>query len=478
MRIRERGLASFLPVVLSFAVASGVAAVAAAGCAQEDGDPAGSPLDGVHASMHSMPGTPQGGAAHCAEAPSAAGPSGPALKLDDPSSLPACSPACDGAHCVPANGVPTSVQGSLATCAGGFCVPDSLIKSGGAKPPACTSLMGAKGVCLSTCVPQVAMFKDLLPPTGCAADERCAPCVNPLTNMSTGACDIGGGGSAGSGGGACTPDDGGGAPPASDGGPSSNPGDSGSSMACPHVGPPVVDPSMLPPCGSGATSGAHCVSAALVPMAMQAQLATCPGMNGGFCVPDKFIAAGGNFIPATCSSLNNAEGRCLNVVVPQVASQVSVLPQSTCDATERCTPCFNPIDGKDTGACKLSCDPGPKMPATTLKACCKQAGTDAGRCVPASSVPAAQQMSLGNKECVKGAELCVPSEQLSPTFKPTACNATGFIVGTYTGVCLSTCLELGLGQFFVARGTCEADHECIPCKTPLGTPSGAPGCPP
>ena len=229
----------------------------------------------------------------------------------DPSTLPACGTAVcadsPNAHCVPADKVPAAVAAQLAKCSDGasFCVPDAQIKSGGAPPPTCKSLNGADGVCLSVCVPQVAQYESLLPQDSCASDERCAPCVNPLNNMPSGACDIGkpvgcdtgGGGSGGGGGTTNTP------------------------PMCPYSGPPLVDVTTLTSCGDGA----HCVQTALVPAAMASQLAPCASPAGTLCAPDVFIQSAGNYIPKTCASLDAAEGRCLNVVIPEVKAQAAQL---------------------------------------------------------------------------------------------------------------------------------------------------------
>ncbi len=73
----------------------------------------------------------------------------------DPSTFPACSPACAGAHCVPSALVPMADQSQLAACPGGFCAPDSITQSAGeGVPPTCTSVAGAEGRCLSTCLPE------------------------------------------------------------------------------------------------------------------------------------------------------------------------------------------------------------------------------------------------------------------------------------------------------------------------------------
>jgi hypothetical protein len=99
------------------------------------------------------------------------------------------------AHCVDAAKVPMNLQAQADTCPGGagICVPDKFIKTGGVyTPPPCTSLAGAAGVCMSVCVPKVAMYIGILPQDVCDPDERCAPCISPLDNTDTGACEIAG----------------------------------------------------------------------------------------------------------------------------------------------------------------------------------------------------------------------------------------------------------------------------------------------
>jgi len=379
----------------------------------------------------------------------------------DPATLPACGPTCDGAHCVPSADVPSNVQSQLAACSGGYCVPDALIKSKGAKPPSCKSMNNADGVCLSVCVPQVAQYKDLLPQSSCAGDERCAPCINPLTNQNSGACDIG------------APVDTSQCNSSGDGHDAGGGGGGNAGPTCPHQGPPVIDPNSLPACG-GASSGAHCLDSKLVPPALSSQLATCPT---GLCVPDKLIASGGQFIPKTCASVDNAEGRCMSAALPQIAAQSAMLPQADCDTGEKCAPCYDPLSGKDTGACKISCDPGPQKPAVVFAQCCQKNGTSRGRCVPTTSVPAAEQKQLATDTCTKGTESCVPNDFLNPAFKPQKCSASNLLTGDYTGVCLSTCLDFGFAGIAIAKGNCDSDHECAPCTNPItGAPTGAPGC--
>lgn len=429
--------------------------LAVAGCG--GADPNGPPLLGSGSGGGGGGGVQNGNGGQCGGSPTVA--------PMDPSTLPPCGSAVcadsPNAHCVSADKVPAAVGAQLAKCSDGssYCVPDAQIRSGGAAPPACKSLNGAAGVCLSVCVPQVKQYQSLLPQDSCASDERCAPCVNPLTNMPSGACDIGKAGQCVDGGTptANTP------PPA---------------PMCPYSGPPLLDVSKLPSCGGGA----HCVQASLVPPAMASQLSSCAAPNASsLCAPDVAIVSAGNFIPKTCASLDGAEGRCLNVVIPQVKAQAAQLTQDVCTADEKCVPCYSPLDGKPTGACKLSCDPGPTKPAVQFANCCSMHNMTYGRCVPKTIIPMSLQSNLGTDSCANTqADLCVPSENLDANFKPPACTGQGLIGGAYTGVCLSKCLKFGfIQQLGISQGSCDNLHDCAPCTNPLtGQPTGAPGCPP
>jgi len=384
------------------------------------------------------------------------------LTPDDPNKYPKCACAKGGAaRCIPKDKVPASFSASLEACTqggAGMCVPDAFVKSGGAAPPKCNSSFG-EGRCMSLCVPEVGQNGSLLTRgdgNACAEDERCVPCKNPLkAGEDTGVCQIGAPQPA-----SCTQQK---APAA--------PGGTGATnVSCPYIGPPLVDVTTFPSCGDGA----RCVPGNLVPQSAQAMLAKC---DSGFCAPEKQIAAGGQYLPKTCKSVAGGEGRCTNVVIPAVAAQKTSLPQDVCDANERCTPCFDPLSGKETGACStVSCD-SPKQPKVTFAGCCHKSGTDQGKCVPTASVPASEADHLSTDSCVKGQELCAPAENLDPAFKPTQCQGSSFFLGDYTGVCVSDCIDLGfLGSISTSQGSCPNDHTCAPCEQ-FGSPTGAPGCP-
>src|SRR4029079_6768260 len=209
---------------------------------------------------------------------------------------------------------------------------------------------------------------------------------------------------------------------------------------CPYVGPPILDPNTMTPCGTA--GGAHCMQRNLVPVAMQSQLALC---GTGVCVPDDFIRAGGNFVPHACRSINDAEGRCIHQDIPEVAAQKNSLPISTCALYERCAPCFDPLTGMATTACHQSCDPGPHEPPRVFRGCCAQAGYYMGRCIPTNLIPPNQDKSyLDDEECGEGSgQYCVPAEMVPATFIPQRCQGSG-LFGSYGGVCLSTCLDFGI----------------------------------
>ncbi len=380
------------------------------------------------------------------------------LEKMDPSTLPPC---CDGAHCVPTEKVPGKVRAKLSQCPGGFCVPDAFLTSGGAPAPSCKSVGDKDGACISVCVPEVERNKALLPQGTCAANEKCAPCISPLTQQSTGVCELGKDDDD------ATCDGDGGA--AADAGP----------LPCPHVGPPVLDPTTLPPCdgAAGNVAGAHCLETALVPAAMAAKLADC---SKGKCVPDTFIASGGRFIPKTCTGPGLLEGRCLHQSLPDIAKKADKLSADGCESFERCAPCFDPITGADTGACKQSCDPGPTKPAVKFADCCVKGGAPRGRCVPKQMVPDTQEQQLSKDTCAGADDICVPSENLQDDFLPLSCTGDSPLYlpfGKYSGVCLSTCLVFsGIDGLVVKQGNCDSLHQCVPCKDPLGKATGAPGC--
>ena len=377
-----------------------------------------------------------------------------ALSPVDPAPLPKCTCGAGGsARCVATKDMPGAVASRLAPCeavAGGACVPDAMLRAGGVLSP-CRSTFG-EGRCLGLCIPEFGELAGVLDRgdgDACAADERCLPCVDARTQRPTGLC----------------------APPRSIVCEEAEAADAATAeptAPCPHEGPPLVDVTKLEVCGGG---GARCVPPAAVPAEVAPMLAPCAG---GLCVPEEVLVAGGRHLPARCTSLSDAEGRCMHLSLPAVAAQAARLPASTCEADERCVPCFDPLDGKPTGVCAtVSCD-APKEPPKRWKECCRISGASMGRCVPSQLVPEAARIALDDDELCEQGELCAPVDLLDRGPNP-PCTAEAPLGGSYAGVCVADCFDFGFKAVALRRGSCAPGQMCLPCKV-NGAPSGAPGC--
>ncbi|MFW5875506.1 MAG: hypothetical protein ACOCXM_02090 [Myxococcota bacterium] len=106
----------------------------------------------------------------------------------------------DIGSCVPTDLIPEDFQDQLPMedCdEGTLCAPDVFVEDIDHQPPPCTAAIGGEevgeGVCLAKCVvaanssPEEA---DLLDQASCGDGEVCAPCEDPTSGESTGACDL------------------------------------------------------------------------------------------------------------------------------------------------------------------------------------------------------------------------------------------------------------------------------------------------
>lgn len=247
-------------------------------------------------------------------------------------------------------------------------------------------------------------------------------------------------------------------------------------------GEPAFDPSNLPACDAALCPGGgigHCVPTSLVPADTVALLADCSGTTK--CVPDDAIERNGLFTAPTCESVAGYEGRCLSTCIPAVADQVELLPQSSCDPDERCAPCYDPFTGADTGACSLSCDPGPAEPAATFPRCCEDLG--GGACVPIQMVGEEAAADLDADECASlnaDDSVCVPdvitaAHLQGELFTATSCT-TNLLVqlggGSAAGGCLPKCIPEVNDTAGLTQESCPEDFNCVPC-TRNGTSTGA-----
>ena len=368
----------------------------------------------------------------------------------DPATLPACCETEGNAHCLDDGTVPDVFKDLVETCegSGGLCVPDKFIESGGTYVPAgCQAAIGGDGVCLSRCVPQVRDNEALLWQDICDADELCVPCTDPRTNEPTGAC-------------ALLENSCGAELPTDD--------DPETGVTCPHEGEPLLDPATMPTCNT--CGDASCIPTDLVPADFRSRLAVCDSDPNALCVPNEFVATLGNLIPDSCASIAGFEGRCLSRCLPEVAAQEALLPQDSCPTTHACVPCYDPITRADTGACRLSCDPGPVAAAQSLPSCADSRGT----CVP-GELAGEQAEALGEVDCPEDSGLlCAPNEFLPPnTPSAVPCTTSGLIGGGKDGACLPDFLD-AVDSFLISRGDCADGYKCAPCETPIiGGSTGA-----
>jgi hypothetical protein len=242
---------------------------------------------------------------------------------------------------------------------------------------------------------------------------------------------------------------------------------SGDAPPCPYEGPPLIDPNIFPACTS--CGGGHCVPGMLIPEELSESLAECD--PGNLCVPDEYIETGGDFIPQTCRAVGDLEGRCLSTCLPDVLAMSDFLDRDLCPETHLCVPCYDPLSGSvETGACSISCDPGPTEEPTILSECCE----GIGQCIPSSEIPVESRAQLGIDSCPAGEDLlCVPDVFIEePDFQPEACVplVLSLVFGAEyaDGRCLPGCLpDVETLGFTLMQDGCNSGFLCVPCILPV-----------
>lgn len=327
---------------------------------------------------------------------------------------------CDGAgRCLPDDLVSAEQRSALGpdSCASArSCVPQKLID--GVAPAHCSSVAGAEGRCLPSCLPLIRARLDKLPKSVCADNERCAPCFDILTGEATGACSL--------------------------------PGDVG----------PTRPAKAASTCCDGA---GVCLPSDVVTEDEAGDLPRDTCADAELCVPRAAAAGVG---PASCPAVQGFEGRCLPECLPVVAAQGERVSPSSCGAAERCVPCFDPISAEATGACSGPGDPGPAEPPGVFAHCCSLDGADRGRCIPQELVAESERSLLSPESCPSDT-LCVPEELATPEGSLSRCDSLGT-----AGACVPSCLLSDLQLALVLQGSCKSWQRCIPCSD-LGDASGA-----
>jgi hypothetical protein len=206
---------------------------------------------------------------------------------------------------------------------------------------------------------------------------------------------------------------------------------------------------------------------------------SCSATDGLKCAPaDGALAdAGANGVFDTCSTKigggDALEGRCLPKCFVAGNGAAANLKKETCKTDDLvCAPCYNPIDGKSTGACTQNAGDKPTDAAPTPY---KKCGADLGICVPSALVTdPVQRTALEGAFPGEGgpASGCGADELCAPTLKAndqaacfTHCTS---IAGE--GACVPTYL-VPVGQQSVLNATgCQVGELCAPCLNPLSVP--------
>jgi hypothetical protein len=213
-----------------------------------------------------------------------------------------------------------------------------------------------------------------------------------------------------------------------------------------------------------------CVPDALVPDAQESMLNAGGCSTNNLCVPKPLAADPAGWVPDRCASWGNGEGRCLPACLPDVAARAGQLNQGACatpgcdceDDGYLCVPCYDPVTGADTGACRVSEVDAPINPPYTFPRCCSQSGNYRGTCVP-SVLAGDQAADLPDDGC--GAQgppaeafICAPTERaINPNYAFPTCTYLLF-----SGVCLADCFSpKSPGSL---QGNCSNSlNECLPC---------------
>jgi hypothetical protein len=70
-----------------------------------------------------------------------------------------------------------------------LCAPIEKVKDINFKYPRCTTLVSGPGACVSACIADQTAAGRVLQQRDCMSGDKCAPCNDPTSGMSTGACD-------------------------------------------------------------------------------------------------------------------------------------------------------------------------------------------------------------------------------------------------------------------------------------------------
>lgn len=196
------------------------------------------------------------------------------------------------------------------------------------------------------------------------------------------------------------------------------------------------------------------------------------------CSPDpaQLATAEQNGVYAECTATlgegEGLEGRCLPKCFVAGVGAAAQLKQDGCQTADLvCAPCYNPIDGADTGACKQKSGDAPKKAAPTPY---KKCGGDLGICVPASLVTDAAQKAALQKAFEGASSGCDGTDLCAPVLKAkdqAACFKKCDSIAALPGACVPEYIVPAAQRDLIRAATgCGTGELCAPCQDPTSMP--------
>jgi hypothetical protein len=162
---------------------------------------------------------------------------------------------------------------------------------------------------------------------------------------------------------------------------------------------------------SACCSGAGiCIPTLFAPVEVAERLAQDSCSADALCAPLVLVASEGAAIDS-CRAAGDLESRCLPSCLPEVAQRAARLQQRDCDRDQRCVPCYDPLTGADTGACRNRGDQPREAPRTFER--CGSTPAAQGFCVPLELLSPAQIDVLPVTGCSPPGTRCVPDTFLA-----------------------------------------------------------------
>lgn len=231
-------------------------------------------------------------------------------------------------------------------------------------------------------------------------------------------------------------------------------------VACEPYDPPQQDTTPPSSCCGGAGT---CIPSGFIPQGLEARFDSeeC-GSEALVCAPNSVLFEP-DPTPVSCRAPGDLEGRCLSTCLPSVAAQAEQLDQRGCDRDERCVPCFDPLTGADTDACRVEGD-APSEKIRTYQRCCGAPGEELGTCVPLELLSSAQIDALPVDSCRQPGTRCVPSALLDGSRGPAGCDARSLLGESSHGACMAECFLPLTVRLLGSQASCEGGERCLACS--------------